>query len=130
MAWRQALAIHGLGVLTEASRLVGLLYHRSTEMVVAIFGVIRAGGAYIPIDPDFPAARVAEILAEAGDAVRMSLLQEANFARLCPAETDAHLLLVANAQGQVRTRARGSTHDSRAPPHCTTDSWSYSCTHS
>eukprot|EP00966_Prymnesium_polylepis_P023599 543145-Prymnesium_polylepis.1 len=84
-------------------------------MVVAILGVIRAGGAYIPIDPDFPAARVAEILAEAGDAVRMSLLQEANFARLCPAETDAHLLLVANAQGQVCPRVIPRMAHARAP---------------
>lgn len=112
-----ALAIHGLGVLTEQSRLVGLLFHRSTEMVVSILGVLKAGGAYIPIDPDFPAARVFEILGEAGEAVKMSLLQTAELARLCPAEADAHLLLVASAHGQLYNLLGFPVHTEVRPPY-------------
>ena len=38
-------------------------------MVVAILGVLQAGGAYVPIDPSFPAARVGEIVEEARTAL-------------------------------------------------------------
>jgi len=94
-----ALAIHGLGVLSEHQRLVALIFHRSVEMVVAIFGVIKAGGAYLPIEPDFPAARVGEILADS--LPRLCLLHDGSLARLCPAESSEHLLLVSNAEGQL-----------------------------
>ncbi|MBX7043514.1 MAG: amino acid adenylation domain-containing protein [Ignavibacteria bacterium] len=31
---------------------------RSTEMVISMLGVLKAGGAYIPVDPDYPADRI------------------------------------------------------------------------
>jgi amino acid adenylation domain-containing protein len=37
--------------------IVALCLERSIEMVVGILGVLKAGGAYLPIDPDFPAER-------------------------------------------------------------------------
>ncbi len=37
--------------------IVGLMMHDSTEMAVAILGVLKAGGAYLPIDPDYPQER-------------------------------------------------------------------------
>ncbi|TCJ99079.1 non-ribosomal peptide synthetase [Nocardia alba] len=42
--------------------LVGLAIRRSTELVVAMYAVLTAGGAYVPIDPDHPAERIARIL--------------------------------------------------------------------
>ncbi|MFC9470800.1 non-ribosomal peptide synthase/polyketide synthase [Nocardia sp. NPDC056952] len=42
--------------------LVGLAIRRSTELVVALYAVLSAGGAYVPIDPDHPAERIAQIL--------------------------------------------------------------------
>ncbi|KAL1508416.1 hypothetical protein AB1Y20_004525 [Prymnesium parvum] len=105
-----AFAIHGLGVLTEESRLVGLIFDRSVEMVVAIFGVLKAGGAYIPIDPEFPTSRVHEIIYEAGPAIQLSLLQYEDFARLCPAESKSHLLLVSRANGQLYNLVGAAVH--------------------
>src|SRR5262249_19969713 len=52
-----------LGVRPGA--LVLLAIDRSFEMVVAMLGVLRAGGAYVPIDPSHPAERNAMILREA-----------------------------------------------------------------
>ncbi|WP_245672135.1 non-ribosomal peptide synthetase, partial [Nocardia anaemiae] len=45
--------------------LVAVAMRRSIEMVVAIFGVLRAGGAYVPIDPDHPAERSEYVLSSA-----------------------------------------------------------------
>ncbi|MEE1055620.1 MAG: amino acid adenylation domain-containing protein, partial [Acutalibacteraceae bacterium] len=37
---------------------VALLTERSVEMLVAIYGVVKAGAAYVPINPDYPEARI------------------------------------------------------------------------
>ncbi|CAE8611509.1 unnamed protein product [Polarella glacialis] len=42
--------------------LVGLLLGRSVEMAVAMWAVLGAGAAYVPIDPEYPAERIAHIL--------------------------------------------------------------------
>src|SRR5690606_15723512 len=38
--------------------IVGLLVERSVEMIIAILGVLKAGGAYMPIDPHYPTDRI------------------------------------------------------------------------
>jgi natural product biosynthesis luciferase-like monooxygenase protein/amino acid adenylation domain-containing protein len=52
--------ITGLGVCQE--KLVGIAMDRSLEMMVAILGVLKAGGAYIPMDPAYPVARLEYML--------------------------------------------------------------------
>ncbi|OON65264.1 hypothetical protein B0919_24465, partial [Hymenobacter sp. CRA2] len=42
--------------------MVGLLLERSTEVVVAMLAILKAGAAYVPIDPEYPAERIAFIL--------------------------------------------------------------------
>ncbi|MBJ7310428.1 non-ribosomal peptide synthetase [Rugamonas sp. CCM 8940] len=46
-------------------RRVALLFERGIGMVVASLAVLKAGGAYLPLDPATPPARLAEILADA-----------------------------------------------------------------
>ena len=53
----------GQGVGGEA--LVGIALERSPEMVVAILAVWKAGGAYLPLDPEYPRARLEHMLADA-----------------------------------------------------------------
>ncbi|MBW4702076.1 non-ribosomal peptide synthetase [Micromonospora sp. RL09-050-HVF-A] len=55
------LASRGVG----PGRLVAVLLPRSVELVVALLAVTKAGGAYAPIDPDYPADRIAVILGDA-----------------------------------------------------------------
>lgn len=38
--------------------LVGLYMERSTDMVVGLLGIVKAGAAYVPLDPDYPADRL------------------------------------------------------------------------
>ncbi|MCK1637528.1 amino acid adenylation domain-containing protein [Bradyrhizobium sp. 157] len=43
-------------------RLIGIALARSPEMTVALLAVLKAGGAYLPLDPDYPAERLAYML--------------------------------------------------------------------
>ncbi len=47
---------------------VGLYMHRSPEMVAAMLAILKAGAAYLPLDPNFPQGRLEMILADAGPA--------------------------------------------------------------
>jgi len=51
-----------LGVGPEVC--VGISLTRSIEMVVAVLGVLKAGGVYVPIDPSYPSERQAYMLAD------------------------------------------------------------------
>ncbi|MFE7721962.1 amino acid adenylation domain-containing protein, partial [Nocardia rhizosphaerihabitans] len=42
--------------------LVALAIRRSIDLVVAMYAVLTAGGAYVPVDPDHPADRIAQVL--------------------------------------------------------------------
>lgn len=53
--------------------LVGIYMDRSLEMLVAMLGVLKAGAAYVPLDPMFPAARIEQILEETNVPVMLTL---------------------------------------------------------
>ena len=62
-AARLAADLRALGAGPE--RRVGLCLRRRPELVVGVLGTLLSGAAYVPIDPDGPAARRAEIVADA-----------------------------------------------------------------
>jgi amino acid adenylation domain-containing protein len=45
---------------------VGIAVERSIEMVVGLLGILKAGAAYVPLDPEYPAERLAYIVADSG----------------------------------------------------------------
>jgi len=45
---------------------IGVIAERSVKTVVAILGVLKAGGAYLPLDPDYPPARLRMMLEDSG----------------------------------------------------------------
>ncbi|MGG4442605.1 tyrocidine non-ribosomal peptide synthetase TycB [Brevibacillus fortis] len=49
-----------------ADSLVGTMMDRSIEMIVGILGVLKAGGAFVPIDPELPEERIAYMLEHSG----------------------------------------------------------------
>ncbi|WP_067477354.1 amino acid adenylation domain-containing protein [Nocardia amamiensis] len=59
-----AARLRALGV--TGNECVPVVLTRSTELLVAIFGTLRAGCAYVPLDPDFPATRIETVLADCG----------------------------------------------------------------
>lgn len=60
--------------------IVAVLMDRSIEMVVAMLGVMKAGGAYLPLDASYPQARLEYMLSDAR--VQVVLTQRALAARL------------------------------------------------
>jgi amino acid adenylation domain-containing protein len=59
-----AQALHQRGVGRGA--VVGLLADRTVEAVAGLFGVLKAGAAYLPLDPRHPDARIGQLLRDAG----------------------------------------------------------------
>ncbi|GAA3462805.1 non-ribosomal peptide synthetase [Saccharothrix longispora] len=51
---------------------VAVLLGRDVEMVVALFGVLKAGAVYVPMDPDYPGERLAHMLRDAAPAAAVT----------------------------------------------------------
>ncbi|MCP4573218.1 MAG: amino acid adenylation domain-containing protein, partial [bacterium] len=73
---------------------VAVLTERSPQMVIALLAVLKAGGAYLPIDPGYPAARLAFLLDDARTPV---VLTQAHLADRLPASARALDLDAADA---------------------------------
>jgi len=52
--------------------LVGIAMERSVELVVALLAVLKSGAAYVPIDPEYPADRIAHMLEDANPPVLLT----------------------------------------------------------
>jgi amino acid adenylation domain-containing protein len=59
-----AKVIRGAGI--ERDECVAVIVPRSPELVVAVHGIVRAGAAYVPIDPEYPSLRIRSIIEESG----------------------------------------------------------------
>ncbi len=104
---RLAQHLRALGVGPEAP--VGVCLERSLELLVALLGVLKAGGVYLPLDPSYPAARLAFMLED----------------------SQAAVVITATGEGDKQTRRQGdkgteSAHDVTVSPlHVVTlsESW-------
>ncbi|MGL5874898.1 MAG: non-ribosomal peptide synthetase [Xenococcaceae cyanobacterium] len=59
-----------LGVKPDT--LVGICMERSLEVIVAILGILKAGAAYVPIDPKYPEERLAYMLEDSGASILLT----------------------------------------------------------
>ncbi|MCP4221289.1 MAG: amino acid adenylation domain-containing protein, partial [bacterium] len=55
-----------------ADQIVGIMVERSLEMIIALLAVLKAGGAYLPIDPVYPEGRIAYMLADSGTQILLT----------------------------------------------------------
>jgi amino acid adenylation domain-containing protein len=87
---------------------VGICLPRRADMAVAALSVLRAGGAYIPLDPEQPAARIAYMLSNAG--ARLVLAAPETVGRVADSGVPAGIL-----DGRATTIPRGEPAPLAAP---------------
>ncbi|MER7205539.1 amino acid adenylation domain-containing protein [Streptosporangium sp. NPDC000239] len=75
------LAAAGIG----RDSLVAVRMERGTDMVVALLGVAMSGAAYLPVDPEYPQARVSYVIEDSGAALVLTSLDD-----LPPAQAVSH----------------------------------------
>ncbi|MFS3932119.1 plipastatin non-ribosomal peptide synthetase PpsC [Bacillus subtilis] len=63
-ASRLAARLAARGVTNES--IVGILSERSPDMLIAVLAVLKAGGAYLPLDPAYPKERLSYMLKDSG----------------------------------------------------------------
>jgi amino acid adenylation domain-containing protein len=98
LAWHLA----GMGVGPDAR--VGLCLERGPEMMIAVLGILKAGAAYVPLDPAYPAERLAYMLEDS--AARVLLTQQSLAERLPAGETPVVCLDADAAQIARQSAAR------------------------
>ena len=81
--------------------LVGIALERSLEMVVAILGVLKAGAAYVPLDPEYPKARLEYMLGDAQPAV---VLTTENLRRQLPQSEGIEFISLDAAEMQAELK--------------------------
>ncbi|KAB1947184.1 amino acid adenylation domain-containing protein [Micromonospora sp. ALFpr18c] len=85
---RVAHRLRAAGVGPET--LVGVCAQRSVELVAGLLGVLKAGGAYLPLDPEYPAYRLAFMVTDAAAPV---VLVQGDLRDVLPT-TDASVLVL------------------------------------
>ena len=92
-----AFQLQQLGVGSET--LVAIVTERTIEMIVAILAILKAGGVYVPIDPSYPADRIAFMLEDTQAAV---LLTQADLSKRLP-QHQSKLILLDNICAQLNS---------------------------
>jgi amino acid adenylation domain-containing protein len=90
---RVAAALQERGVGPEVP--VGLFAHRNPAMLAGLLGILRAGGAYLPLDPSFPDQRLSYMLSDAlGDEPPVVVCDEALQGRLAELAPEAEVVVL------------------------------------
>ncbi|WP_167402601.1 non-ribosomal peptide synthetase [Micromonospora viridifaciens] len=92
---------HGAG----PERFVAVAVPRSLELVVALWAVLKAGAAYLPIDPDYPADRIAYLLDDARPALLLTTRATAALGASLVLDTDEVRQAVAGCSPAALTDA-------------------------
>ncbi|MFH0976963.1 MAG: amino acid adenylation domain-containing protein [Spirochaetota bacterium] len=79
--------------------LVGVCLERSCEMMIALLGVLKAGGGYIPMDPEYPKDRIAYIAENSNAPV---LITQQSLLSFLP-ETDASTVCIDRDWQEIET---------------------------
>lgn len=107
---RLANALVSAGAVADAR--VGIYVDRTADMLVALFGVLKSGASYIPIDPSFPASRI-EIMLE--DGAPVAVVTQGWLAAGLPADTD--MIVVDDPDASWRTSSAHLPTIATRPEH-------------
>ncbi|HEX3048125.1 MAG TPA: amino acid adenylation domain-containing protein [Bacillota bacterium] len=53
----------------KPGEIIGIMLERSPEMIIGLLGVLKAGAAYLPLDPDYPEERIRYMMEDSGAGV-------------------------------------------------------------
>ncbi|MCF4970737.1 non-ribosomal peptide synthetase, partial [Nostoc sp. CMAA1605] len=56
----------------QPDTLIGISVERSLEMIIGLLGILKAGAAYVPIDPNYPPERIQFMLEDSGISILLS----------------------------------------------------------
>ena len=56
----------------QPDTLIGICVERSSEMIIGVLGILKAGSAYVPIDPNYPRERIKFMLKDSGTSVLLT----------------------------------------------------------
>ncbi|MCX6578639.1 MAG: amino acid adenylation domain-containing protein [Candidatus Aminicenantes bacterium] len=59
----------------QADNIVGIMMERSIEMIIGIIGILKSGGAYLSIDPDYPQKRIDYMLKDSAAKILLTATQ-------------------------------------------------------
>jgi amino acid adenylation domain-containing protein len=104
---RVAHYLRSLGAAPGA--LVGVFMERSLQMVVSVLGILKAGAAYVPLDPAYPPDRTSFVLEDSG--LQLIIAQEALAGRL--PQFDGRVLSI---DAEWRAIGECSDQDPTRPP--------------
>jgi non-ribosomal peptide synthetase-like protein len=86
----------------RAGSMVAICSEKSCELYAAIIGVLKAGAAYVPIDPKFPAERIRSIVRDAGVKV---VISAGTFGRNLQLDGSIAVLLLDRNAGAIARRS-------------------------
>ena len=94
---------------------IALLFDRSSELIVALLATLKAGSAYLPLDPAVPSARISALLVDARP--RLVLTTTALATRLSASGLPVRSVDAPNVRDaiSIQSRVALSDHDRRAP---------------
>ncbi|GAB1544226.1 hypothetical protein NUACC21_69020 [Scytonema sp. NUACC21] len=91
----------------EFENRVGLLLTRSEYLIIAILGVLKAGGAYLPIDPELPFERIQYMVADSGCQI---ILSDTSQQELWACLGTVELVDIREIPTKLATNPKRSTH--------------------
>lgn len=56
----------------QPDTLIGICVERSLEMIIGVLGILKVGGAYVPIDPNYPQERIKFMLEDSGISILLT----------------------------------------------------------
>ncbi|ACU60866.1 non-ribosomal peptide synthetase [Chitinophaga pinensis] len=96
----------------ESGDLVGLMVERSEKLIICLLGILKAGAAYVPVDPAYPAARISYMLEDSTprvvltDSLAAVALSTGNDLGNVPTEGDgtslAYMIYTSGSTGQPK----------------------------
>ena len=98
---------------TPTDRVAAICLERGEQVPIAILGILRAGLAYVPVDPAYPASRREHMLKDSGAALRVGDGLEVSRADIAPkdvAESTAYVIYTSGTSGKPKGCMVGHEH--------------------